>query len=104
MNQEFDKSPYFLSSKIKKVVTGLHDFFRRGQKKEYRKLAFIQAMIPSQGMNDCGVHLLANAELAIQGHEPAHQAFRVETMAIIRQYHALLKDGEINEFRINYID
>ena len=71
MNHQFDNSPYFLSTKIKNAVTGLHDFYRRGQGKEKRQLAFSQAVVPGQGLNDCGVHLLANAELAAQGHEPA---------------------------------
>ena len=104
MNHQFDNSPYFLSTKIKNAVTGLHDFYRRGQGKEKRQLAFSQAVVPGQGLNDCGVHLLANAELAAQGHEPAVQQFSIETMAQIRRYHFLLRERQINVFRIKYIN
>ena len=101
----FEQSAYFLSGKIKKVVNGIHDQLRLSQNRKAEPVVWIQPKLQAQNGNDCGAHVLANAELLLQGCDPAYQKFTPETMRMIRRYHVLRKDNAIgDELRIKYSD
>ena len=102
LGDPFDQSSYFLSDKIKKVITGLHDQLRQYQNEEKRCIHWLQPKLKAQVGPDCGAHMLANAELLAQGLDPSIQDFDSQVMKMIRRYHVLLKDDEIGDFRIQY--
>ena len=104
LNESFDQSSYFLSEKIKMVVTGMHDKFRSEQNRDAAQLQWDQPVTREQYGNDCGVHLLTTAELVMRGLDPAKQEFTKKAMEIIRLYHVLLKEEEVPDLRITYLD
>ena len=104
LNQSFDKSPYFLSTKIKAVIAGMLAKIREHQMRDVDEIYWSQAKLKAQNDSDCSVHVLTNAELIMQGFDPARQEFTREVMELIRLYHVLLKEEEISGLRIKYLD
>ena len=101
MNLDIKSSHYFDFACISKVVQAIHDYFKNLRNESVQPLTFHQHTLRQQSGVDCGPHCLANIELILHQLDPAKQVFDKETMKQIRNYHFLIRELMLSEFRVS---